>query len=118
MREDIKERWATRLEELDNDVQYKGRLRAGDKMCCLGVLCELAVEDGLNFPVEDKKLYYAYGKQRETAFPPTEVPLWAGYANEAQAFNVDTENGKRNLWELNDVDGLNFDEIAVKVREL
>ena len=48
MKEDIKNRWIDALKS-GKYKQFDHRLKSGDGSahCCLGVLCELAVEDGI-----------------------------------------------------------------------
>lgn len=50
MRQDIKERWVSALREPDRE-QGTGQLRDDKgRQCCLDVLCELAVTDGIIAP--------------------------------------------------------------------
>jgi hypothetical protein len=65
--------------------QGRGLLRSStDEYCCLGVLCELAVADGI---IDSPKVQarggsaYLYGQQREIGFLPNEVIEWAGLTN-------------------------------------
>jgi hypothetical protein len=50
--------------------------------CCLGVLCEIAVADGVIAPAEyvREEDVYRYGTRRNTL--PEEVRLWAGMHTE------------------------------------
>lgn len=85
MSPEIKGKWVQALRSGDYR-QGKGRLRVGETYCCLGVLCELAVQDGvvsrnLCQPLGDVYLYYYTGKgslpiQRESLLP-FEVQEWA-----------------------------------------
>lgn len=51
MNKDIKDRWVAALES-NEFKQGKEALRIGDEFCCLGVLSELAVRDGVIDPAE------------------------------------------------------------------
>jgi len=78
MNPDIKKRWLAWLRNPANK-QGKGHLRRGDRYCCLGGLCELAVEDGIVTREADDFLsgsVYAYDD--ETAYLPPSVARWAG----------------------------------------
>jgi hypothetical protein len=46
MNPEIRARWVAALRSGEYR-QGDGHLRMGDRLCCLGVLCELAVEDGV-----------------------------------------------------------------------
>ena len=46
MNERIKQKWIKRLRS-DKYEQGEGKLKSNDKYCCLGVLCEIAVEEGI-----------------------------------------------------------------------
>jgi hypothetical protein len=87
MKAEIRDRWAEALES-DRFRQGTGLLHqinargVPDTFCCLGVLCELAVEEGI---VDRKKAgpmaeCYAYGKDydRSTTTLPQAVVDWAG----------------------------------------
>lgn len=57
-----------------------GATRKEDTFCCLGVLAQLAVKDGIIKPkiVEDEKVA-RYGRtDREGAFLPAKICKWAG----------------------------------------
>lgn len=99
--------------------------------CCLGVLCELAVKDGVIPPktpydrVLDSGIFAYEGIA--TAMPPAAIESWAGIPDESddsryrvsvtpevatqlEANYLDPEYG--HFPELNDDLGLTFDEIA------
>lgn len=86
MNQEIKERWVTALRSGDYE-QGTARLNTNDeKFCCLGVLCELAVADGViqkfDKPdeIEQMTLIY-YGDpegEMENAVLPPQVVEWAG----------------------------------------
>lgn len=119
----IKERWATALESGEYK-QGTGGLRDADSdtYCCLGVLCELAVEDG----IIERRLRkgfrqspeWVYGYPGESAFLPPEVTKWAGLDQPGGRFsgNSPTVNGTE-LVELNDNQYRDFPYIAQQIRQ-
>ena len=70
-------RWAERL-EANQDPQGTGYLRHADGLCCLGVLCEIAVEDGViekKAPGDMEYGVWEYGGY--TTALPESVAEWA-----------------------------------------
>ena len=108
--------------------------------CCLGVLCELAVQDGLlrkKSKTEDDEVYTIYSSLENFdsgyAFPPMDVRDWAGLFQSNIFFDLTgdervsgdefrphqevgwDENDKRYIYTastLNDTLGFSFDDIA------
>ena len=124
MNTEIKARWvaALRSGEFEQGKEYLNR---DGRMCCLGVLCELAVQDGVISKVGEGELpylpYVDYGQGDEETLPP-EVAAWAGLTgNGSQNPVIDPAgitglawlNTERNpsLAELND-GGTPFGKIA------
>lgn len=78
----VKAQWLAALRSGDYG-QGRGALRKraanGDKFCCLGVLCELAVKAGVigagspHYPNDT----YSYGEYADSAVLPREVQEWA-----------------------------------------
>lgn len=103
MNEKIKTRW---IKALRSGKYKQGRsyLHADDKFCCLGVLCELAVESGVILPArkEQEDWCYTYGVSSTAAMPPAEVKFWSDLTN------ADTLNTLANM---ND-GGYSFEDIA------
>lgn len=86
MKPEIKARWTQALRSGEYP-QTTETLKDDDGYCCLGVLCELAVQDGViepSFKVEytDEWAYASTGsdgvKYDETSVLPTVVMEWAG----------------------------------------
>lgn len=100
----IQKRWVDALRS-GKYKQGRRRLRKGDEHCCLGVLCELAAEDGVVQRFQSGDLY-SYGDVVCLSFPPIDVMNWVGLAT-AQGFLKAGES----LTRLND-DGVSFDRIA------
>lgn len=117
MNEDVKALWVNRLIELDGkDRQAKGVLRRGDKMCCLGVLCEIAIEQGLDVVVADRgdgtgSLTY----DNDPTYLPASVQIWAGI-DKHNPFYVDEAGEDIYLAVLNDR-GISFKEIAYHIEK-
>lgn len=79
MNADVKAKWIDRLNELDGkDMQAHGGLKDPQgKMCCLGVLCEIAVEEGVISEPRLGGIGYVYD-DADSAFLPVNVMHWAG----------------------------------------
>lgn len=108
--------------------QTDGTLRRdngdGTSFCCLGVLCDLAVKEGVIDPpahiqVGDGGDYYLY--EGEADIPPSEVCDWAGlydsdpdveYMEYSESDGVCHYEDRDSLTSLNDARGKTFDEIA------
>jgi len=81
MNQEIKARWTAALRSGEYQ-QGKGVLRKNGKLCCLGVLCELAVKDGvitsaISYPDDDYS-FTEYGEFGEELNLPLAVMGWAG----------------------------------------
>lgn len=94
-------------------------LRSTDnKFCCLGVLCELAVKEGVIPPAEinNRNDYYIYDKTFYGVLPDP-VAGWAGMKNTNGWYDV-KKDSKGNiietiaLYKHNDQDKMNFNQIA------
>lgn len=118
MKKEIADRWVEALES-GKYPQTKGRLRDSDGFCCLGVLCELAVADGVAKSEEHKLRSFSQWRYQDAtggdlSFSrlPVVVKEWAGMNSEGG-----TRSGrKRKLWELNDNSGYSFKRIAKVIR--
>lgn len=104
MKKDIAELWATTLES-GRFEQGRQQLNRENKLCCLGVLCELAIENGVN--VEKKEFGEEYRYNERNLFPPDEVNDWC---------EIGTAGAKKLSWK-NDEDLLSFKQIAKLIRE-
>ena len=142
MKADIAKRWADALESGKYD-QGKGRLErrrpldsSDDGFCCLGVLCALAVEDGvIERRDEDGNIIFGSAEEfkdggSSMSFPPESVIEWAGLSSENPAFevvlpsgcgiegcNLGHNNTNHQAAELNDDKGFTFEQIATLIRE-
>ena len=98
--------------------QGEGWLQRGDAYCCLGVLCEVAVQAMVIAPARDVDGVMHY-ETKSTSLPDL-VFNWAGLP-EGNQWSSASDNFKLHvqdkLIELNDVDGASFDEIADWIEE-
>ena len=107
MREDVAKLWAEDLRQ-NADFQGEGALCSDGKFCCLGRLCELALNyiPGLEKRTIDAPLYgdgdFSYGKEDNfnDAVLPLAVRDWAGIKNCAGMFKA--EGQYFTLIDLND----------------
>lgn len=117
MNKTIKDRWTARLDSGEVE-QIQGRLSDGKKgRCCLGVLCDIAVEDGVIHPPHwdeaRETMYYS----DSAAYLPAEVMDWAGLDTPYGVSFVDEDGYNTDLTDLNDIRDNSFVEIAEVIRE-
>ena len=117
MKDEIKRRWIAKLESGEYP-QTKSVLADDSGYCCLGVLCEVAVEDGIVFKKEDPDRVWYTSKlddsDTEGAVLPFAVRDWAGLPNinpEVPHTDEDGDSIIESLAELNDRD-MPFSQIA------
>jgi len=100
-----------------NQLAYVTSETGENRYCCLGVACELAIENGVK--LSRTKLFgdsayglYAYGPFEETLRLPEAVVIWLGTQNADQSLlDQDPKCGGRQLSVVNDA-GFDFDYIA------
>lgn len=123
MKKEIADRWIELLESgLDQTRSALKRYRLdAPHYCCLGVLCELAVQDGV---VEERLVsvpriakFGAVGNPGDESVIvlPAAVIKWAGMNTEVGEFDAG-ERERQNLANLND-SGYSFHEIAEVIRQ-
>lgn len=115
MNKEVKELWVKKLRELPNNMQGQGALEdTSGKMCCLGVLCRLGVEAGIQEPpttgVSDYLHYPDQGIDRSGTLT-RKVRDWAGLRD------ANPMLGEKQASEWNDFDGKSFDEIAQLIED-
>lgn len=99
------------------------RMRQGsDEYCCLGVACEVAIEDGLDLKVSNDGHFVRYGD--EFGHLPISVQAWYGFESENPSLTLVKRlhwwqrlfrkpvTSKRSAVAANDGLGWNFDHIA------
>jgi hypothetical protein len=115
----VKEQWVAALRS-GKYRQGQSSLAEGGKYCCLGVLCEVALENRLPLNVEDNVSTYgdpwrAY--DGESSFLPKRVYEWATLKKGRGPLRDDFDlPGGTNLVEANDT-GKTFEEIADLIEE-
>ena len=122
MKEEIRKRWVQAL--------CSGKFKKGEgslynsdseSHCALGVLCELAVQDGVTQRRDSRhggpSFYGKDGEGCDSILPP-EVVEWAGLDSPSPMVSyADESNGETNFWtvsEMNDL-GASFEYIAEKI---
>ena len=98
MKTEIADRW---VEELESGRWYKGtgNLATGDLHCCLGVLCRMAIADGV--PVRTyRRVDGRTVFNGEVSILPDAVMFWAGMASGVGV--VTTDLGATDLSRMND----------------
>lgn len=125
MKTEIKNLWLEALRSGDFE-QTKGVLCTTDgKMCCLGVLTEMAVKAGIvqrgnvnntyNYVQDTEVDSYTYGPYEDYGILPSEVMEWADLDSPNPAVNI---NGSYfGLAELNDAEDFTFPMIADVIEE-
>lgn len=107
MNPEMKTEWIERLRS-GNYKQGRSMLNAEDQFCCLGVLCEIALDYGLVTKEEIVSLsrYKYISTRNSTDTEESTLPrVVAGIANI-------TREAENDLIDLNDVEQKNFNEIA------
>lgn len=123
MNPEIKERWIAKLES-GEITQLQGILGNVDgERCCLGVLCDLAVEDGIIDPPR-VTIRGTLNYEDNAAVLPESVAVWAGFS-EPDSYRYNTNGGYdgsedgifSNALSADNDNGVNFLGIAQKIRE-
>lgn len=119
MNSEIKAKWVAALRHGKYE-QGRGWLNRDGKMCCLGVLCELAVAEGVipegvafRSPFGDIDVEVVTYGDGCTRFPPTDVMRWAGLnERDVAVAMVDNVYPHGSLAEVNDSGEYTFKQIA------
>lgn len=113
MKSEIKELWCNALES-ENYTQGFGRLRRGDKFCCLGVLCDLYVKNGENGKW-DIFNFLVHNSTKQDTFLTSPVLKWVEL-NEFDPTVIEYDGYNTTLSKLNDR-RIPFKEISKIIRE-
>lgn len=133
MKKEIATKWTAKLRDPEIqqghsvlcNVRKDGAGNITKNYCCLGVLCEVAIENGLDITVEDRFDAYDRGERtynEQDSYLPESVQEWAGMHSNSgesrrdsdgnlQRITVGGIDGYGNLAEAND-DSATFPEIA------
>lgn len=110
MKKEIMEKWVAALRSGEYK-QGKYSLHSEGKFCCLGVLCEVALRDGVPVGVRGGGLNIVY--DGAVAVLPKRVQDWADMASDSGTMESSPQDGFRpTLTLLNDDEGKSFVEIA------
>lgn len=132
MNRDIAQRWVDALRSGDYEQGKERLARKGEdgktKFCCLGVLCEIALADGIverkSYDIERSDYYYrAVGNPNDESCTslPHDVREWAGLGWRSGADPLitsevytddDSDEHPASFVELNDSAGYTFAQIA------
>lgn len=108
MKAEIKERWVKALRSGQYNQGRHALKTPGDTYCCLGVLCELAKEDGIG-DWDGRRSFVVSERDYSSGSLPLGVQEWAETDLDPEV----THEGKiKSLSALNDEFKLSFDEIA------
>ena len=114
MNPDVKTKWVAALRSGEFE-QGRNRLNDGGNFCCLGVLCELAVAEGV---IVKEPRHLASGQETAVVLydgrstqPSVKVMDWAGLTQ------ADPEVGRTTLMGMNDEAMAPFTEIADAIDE-
>lgn len=102
MKPEIAEKWIKALRSGDYN-QGKQKLKYNNFFCCLGVLCEIAVKEGVIKPSINDEY------EGSSLFLPFEVySTWANMKNNYGEIN----SIRSSLFKLNDAENMSFEQIA------
>lgn len=118
MNKEIAEKWIARLTAEDAPKQKKGSLGTTDgSRCCLGVLCDIAVEEGvIPKPATPDTVILCYGE--EITALPRRVKLWAGMrTNNGGYYHYGKIGGGTRALSCDNDGGTSFKDIAVTIAQ-
>ncbi len=110
--------WADELESGRHEQGHEYLMDRNGKKCCLGVLCQMAVEAHvIPRPIEDESGATAFGEDGDIHVLPEAVRQWADMRSHAGRLDKSDDGGfKDSLIRKND-HGSTFPEIAAIIRE-
>lgn len=125
MNEEVKRLWQERLLDPKSKQTrgWLGRVRGG--RCCLGHLCDVAVEQGVIPPPEKHRdeeagssviNYFIYGKEKNSSELPEEVVKWAELEDPDP--EVTYKGDEFNLSVINDKKKVKLSQIALLIEQL
>ncbi len=106
MNTEIKQKWINALKSKEYQQGYEA-LRRDDKYCCLGVLCDIYVNETNDAKWSEKGLYFER-EHSANSYLPEKIWEWTGLKNPDPMINEKAET----LSSLNDRLQLNFEKIA------
>lgn len=118
MNPEVKKLWVDALRSGEYH-QTKDRLKSDDGYCCLGVLCELAVEAGVIPPFVNEEfgwVIHAESDSHVEAVLPWEVAEWSGLGDNNPLIQLSSYDFPVPISDPNDA-GMPFEEIAKLIEE-
>lgn len=120
MKPEVKEKWVAALRSGEHEQGTAGALNESGQLCCLGVLCEVAVKAGLEVNVWDDGRNKMYDGQ--VAFLPISVTNWAGVDQlgrlpKSVPLPLEGSRPTNSLPVLNDSGSFSFAQIADIIEE-
>ncbi|MFY1688157.1 hypothetical protein [Plantactinospora sp. WMMB782] len=109
MKSEVKQMWTAALRSGEYK-QAKDRLKSKEGYCCLGVLCEVAVKEGVIGPAqsdehEEDEYFYPDGEDRAGGVLPNAVAEWAGLESPNPIVDGGTlvrrNDSERDGWDFN-----------------
>lgn len=125
MNPEIKEKWIAALRSGDYKQGKSYLAKKGVdgviRYCCLGVLCEIAVKEGIAQRFHENSSFIAYGiseRYQDETYLTKEIAAWAGIRYNGQLHEGDVEKSTptNNLAVANDAE-LSFEHIAKMIEE-
>jgi hypothetical protein len=113
MNQEVKAKWLEALRSGKYGQYRETALRHEDRFCCLGVLCDLAVREGIGTWGKDVYgiTFYQNGSEtKATGVLPQSLIDWAGLSNCNP--DVPHQGDRKPIASLNDIEGLDFPELA------
>lgn len=118
MNYDIAMKWAKELESgrYTQGMYYLKQMMHDDRprLCCLGVLCEMGADAGVEVEIEALSKTWIYDEQAQCL--PLSIREWSGVSSETGVFKDENLNDYSSLSTLNDT-GSKFSDIAKIIRE-
>ena len=111
MKKEIADKWVAALPRF---TQAKGWLHPRAGHCCLGVLCEVAIEEGVALPKITENNTTSYDGQ--TKGLPYSIMQWAGLRTDTGRLISNSDGMIISLAGMNDHDST-FEDIAQVIRE-
>jgi hypothetical protein len=114
MNQEIKKEWVADL--ISGEIhKTKNQLRRGNRMCALGVLCNIHAKHHPSIAVQQKNKSKYLGEGQAL---PKEVAIWAfGSKCNDGGPKLKHKGYKHTVAYLNDIDGLTFKQIAKLIDE-
>lgn len=113
MNEKIKQKWINALRSGKYKKGY-AYLKKGDCYSVIGVLCDIAAEEGIGVWVETTYSYFLDNISKSVCTLPASVREWAELTDNEGYYDiyVNYGNGRTTISDLNDIKDLTFTQLA------